>query len=252
MGHDLSGGSRRGPDGAGPDRHRLEQAVEREGPAARSPPGRPSASTTTSESGSRMRNVVPTPGSESTSMPPPKRFTAARTTSRPTPRPETRLTSSLVENPGAKMRSRIEARSRRGDLALVEQARCERLGGDALLVEPAAVVGDLEDDVVPLLLGPQAQRAPGGLAPLGPHVGGLDPVVDGVAEQVHHRLQDLVGHAAVDLGGLARDLQLDRGAQVPRRLAHQPRQAGEHRARSAPCAPAGPAARGRRRCAGDR
>ncbi len=64
-----------------------------------------SASTTASDSGSRMRNVVPRPALVRTSTSPPSRLTCDRTTSRPTPRPDTSLTCSRVENPGENIRS---------------------------------------------------------------------------------------------------------------------------------------------------
>ena len=48
-----------------------------------------------------MTKVVPLPGSERTSSAPLRSSTTVRTTSSPTPRPELRVTSPAVENPGA-------------------------------------------------------------------------------------------------------------------------------------------------------
>jgi hypothetical protein len=48
------------------------------------------------------RHVVPAPGVDSTSTAPPIRSMLVLTTSMPTPRPETLVTWSAVENPGSK------------------------------------------------------------------------------------------------------------------------------------------------------
>ena len=55
--------------------------------------------------GSVSVNVVPTPTRLSTSTVPWRRSTLSRTTSRPTPRPERSVTTSLVDRPGWKIRA---------------------------------------------------------------------------------------------------------------------------------------------------
>ena len=60
--------------------------------------------------GSWMMNLVPTPGTVSTSTRPFRRSMDFSTTSRPTPRPETSVTASAVEKPSEKM-SWIASRS---------------------------------------------------------------------------------------------------------------------------------------------
>jgi hypothetical protein len=56
-------------------------------------------------SGNVMMKRAPLPGTFFTSMEPPSSFTLRRTTSRPTPRPDTSVVVSAVEKPGAKMSS---------------------------------------------------------------------------------------------------------------------------------------------------
>ena len=92
-----------------------------------------------------MTNVVPTPGSVSTSTVPPRSSTAVRTTSRPTPRPEVSVTSSRVEKPGtnsSRQQRRAGQRSRRRRAA----PRAIAGGAQRVLVDAGAVVGDLDDD----------------------------------------------------------------------------------------------------------
>ncbi|GIV00944.1 MAG: hypothetical protein KatS3mg014_2559 [Actinomycetota bacterium] len=66
-----------------------------------------------SVSGIFTRKVVPSPRRLRTSTLPPIRSMFVRTTSMPTPRPETFVTRSAVEKPGRKMRSRISRSLRR-------------------------------------------------------------------------------------------------------------------------------------------
>ena len=62
-----------------------------------------SAGTIASVNGMRNRKVVPAPGLDSTSTLPPTFSTWDRTTSSPTPRPETLVICVAVENPGRKI-----------------------------------------------------------------------------------------------------------------------------------------------------
>jgi hypothetical protein len=56
-----------------------------------------------SVSGILMRKLEPSPGTDFTSMVPPIWSMLVRTTSMPTPRPDTLVTFAAVEKPGAKM-----------------------------------------------------------------------------------------------------------------------------------------------------
>ena len=57
-----------------------------------------------SVSGRRTRTTMPKPSADSISTLPPSAVMFFITTSMPTPRPETSVTTSAVENPGAKIR----------------------------------------------------------------------------------------------------------------------------------------------------
>jgi len=61
--------------------------------------------------GSLIRKVEPDPTAVSISIFPRRRSMLRRTTSMPTPRPETAVTFSAVEKPGAKIRARMSSRS---------------------------------------------------------------------------------------------------------------------------------------------
>lgn len=64
-------------------------------------------------SGMRMTKRVPAPGREATETTPPIAWMFSRTTSRPTPRPETLVTARAVEKPGTKMKRATSS----GDMA---------------------------------------------------------------------------------------------------------------------------------------
>ena len=70
--------------------------------------------------------------------------------------------------------------------------------------------------------------------------GGLDAVIDRVADQVQQRIADLVEDRAVELDLLALDVEPDPLAEVPRQVAHQPGEALEHLADRASSAPRSP------------
>ena len=146
--------------------------------AKRSPPASTiSAATIASVSGILMVKLTPTPATDFTSMVPPIWSILLRTTSMPTPRPDTLVTSAAVEKPGTKMNLWICASDSFSISASVARPLRNRLGLDALGVETAAVVGDLDDDVAAFVIGRQpdasALRLAGG-APLRPAIPGRD------------------------------------------------------------------------------
>ena len=57
-------------------------------------------------------------------------------------------------------------------------------------VDPAAVVGDLDDDLAPFVESVQQQPALGRLAACGRTAGGFDAVIDRVADHVRERIPD--------------------------------------------------------------
>ena len=103
-----------------------------------------------------------------------------------------------------------------------------RLGQDRRAVDAAAVVAHPERDAV-AVPGRREQDAPlGRLARGDAGLGGLDPVVGGVPDQVQERIADLVQDRAVELDLLAFDVEPDPLAEVPRQIAHQPGKPLEH------------------------
>ena len=88
-----------------------------------------------------------------------------RTTSMPTPRPENCVTRSAVEKPGQEDQVDQLAVGHAGGLLGRDQLGPDGLVADALRVDAAAVVGDLDDDLAALVEGVQEQPALGRLAP---------------------------------------------------------------------------------------
>jgi hypothetical protein len=90
-----------------------------------------------------------------------------------------------------------------GGLVGGDQVGSDRLVPDPLRVDPSPVVGDLDDDLAPLVgrvqYKPALRRLAGG-RPLGRR---LDPVVDGVADHVGERIPDGLDDRLVQLGLLA-------------------------------------------------
>ena len=112
-----------------------------------------------SVSGILMVTVEPSPATDLMSMVPPIWSILVRTTSMPTPRPETEVTAAAVEKPGAKMNLWIWASVIFSSSASLTRPFCECLGLDPLGVETAAVVGDADDDVAALVIGGQPDGA---------------------------------------------------------------------------------------------
>jgi hypothetical protein len=167
-----------------------------------------------SVSGSEIRIVVPKPFAERMSMVPPIAVMLRLTTSMPTPRPETSVTVSAVEKPGAKISCQTSAS---GMLSDTGRPFCCRLGQDALAIQAAAVVGHLDHDVAALVGRGQEQAARFGFA--GGDAGGrhLDAVVDRVAHQVGQRIDDAFDQALVQFRRGAVGDEVDLLAQLAAR-----------------------------------
>ena len=188
-------------------------------------------------SGREIVTVVPAPGVERTRRLPFISSTARFTASMPTPRPEMSETTRAVLKPGRKMKERICSALALGASSLADEALLQRLSQDCVAVQPAAVVGDLDADVVPVLVGAQADRPRLRLARRAAVRRRLQAVVHRVAHQVHQRLADAVDHLLVDLRLLAEHLQHDGLAAGLRQVAHhaaEPVEYAGNRAASAP------------------
>src|SRR6185312_11526885 len=110
------------------------------------------------------------------------------------------------------------------------QVPLARLRKDAFLVETAAVVTDADRNAAALVARIEMHRAGGRLAGRRAHLRSLDAVIDAVADQVHQRIADLLEHGLVELGLLARELELDLLAEALSEVAHHAREAAEDEA----------------------
>ena len=117
----------------------------------------------------------------------------------PTPRPEISEMRSAVLNPGEENEPQDPFRAGPRGLIGGEEPFLERLVEDGGPVEPAAVIGDLDADVVSVLVGAQAYVAFPALAGRDALLGRLDPVVHRVANEMHERLANTIDHLLVDL-----------------------------------------------------
>ena len=101
-----------------------------------------------SVSGTRRVMRVPSPSLLSTSTMPPIRSTFERTTSMPTPRPEIEVTSLAVERPASKISASCSRGVSCAASALLDDAGGDRLLDQLLAVDAAAVVVDVDQDLV--------------------------------------------------------------------------------------------------------
>ncbi len=110
-------------------------------------------------------------------------------------------------------------------VAFGNQAAGQRLGADALEVQPRAVVAEVDQDFVAVLADLHQQFARLGLAGVLTRRARLDAVHDRVAQQVFKRRSHLFQHAAVDFHGAAPDIQVDALVGLFRGLARDAEQA---------------------------
>ena len=106
-----------------------------------------------------MVKVVPWPATLFRSMVPPIFSILVFTTSMPTPRPDTAVTTAAVEKPARKMKRWICASVMPASSASVASPLASDLGADLVHRQAAAVVGDLDDDVAALVEGVQRDAA---------------------------------------------------------------------------------------------
>ena len=142
----------------------------------------------------------------------------------PTPRPDMLVTVVAVEKPGAKMNLWICASDILSMSASVDEALRDRLGLDAVGVETAAVVGDLDDDVAAFVIGGQPDVAVLGFAGGAPLGRRLEAVIGRIAHHVRERILDQVEHLAVELGLGAVHFEFDLLAEFVGEIAHDARQ----------------------------
>src|SRR5256884_443466 len=185
------------------------------------------ARTIASVTGSRITNDVPLPSTVRISIDPPSARMRVTATSIPTPRPDTLVTASAVENPGpAEHAQQLIVGQRLG----VRFHDAIPLGAleDTLAVDPAPVVAHADRHAGPLAHRRQYDLR-FGLLPATPPLGlGLDAVVHRVPQQVQQRVAELVQDRAVELDFLALDPERDLLAELAGQVTHQTGEPVEH------------------------
>ena len=118
--------------------------------------------------------------------------------------------------------------ARPGGLVAADQAFLQRLAEDGVTVEAPPVVGNLDADVVAVLVGAEPDGARLGLSRRGPLGGRLEAVIHSVANQVHEGLADAVDHLLVDFRFFSEDVENDRLAICLGQVAYHAPEAVEH------------------------
>ena len=145
----------------------------------------------------------------------------------PTPRPEMAVTSSAVDRLGMNTRAIFCAGVSLLGLLGGEQPGRARLADERVAVDAAAVVGDLDQDLVARLARRDLERAGSLLAGGGALLGAFDAVIDRVADDMGERIADHLDHLAIQLDVAAVGLEADLLAELGGKVADQPRQARE-------------------------
>ena len=101
---------------------------------------------------------------------------------------------------------------------------------DPFDVDATAVVADRDDDAVAPMRRGEPHRGHLRLATAQPHVGRLDPVVDGITDKMDERVAEFVDHALVEFGLLARNLERHALAELIRNVADRPLEPVQQRA----------------------
>ena len=151
-----------------------------------------------------------------------------RTTSMPTPRPDTSLTASAVEKPGRKIRLWICSSVKAASWAIRPRSRAFARMRDLLRPAPSSLTSMM---MLPPSWNALSSRIPVSFLPAAPSdLRHLQPVVEGVAHQVHQRIADLLEHDLVELRTFPVQSELDFLAELARELVHQAREAVEREA----------------------
>ena len=148
------------------------------------------------------------------------------TISMPTPRPLTSVTD--LGGREARRKDQFHDLAVAGPVVLRQQALFDRSRAHLFDRNPAAVVGDFDDDLIAFVIGVELQRAGARFAARFAHVRRFDAVIDAVAHEVHERFADFVDDRLVEVGVAAVDLELHFFIARFREVAHHPREPVEH------------------------
>ncbi len=146
--------------------------------------------------------------------------TLRRTTSMPTPRPETSVTSRAVEKPGARIREKISASESRAAPSISPCSSARVRTASTSSPRPSSLHPDqnVGARVQRRKLNGGARRFARRLASLGR----LDAMIHAVADQMHQRIVQLVDHGFIELGVGALDGQLHVLLELDSQIVHQP------------------------------
>src|ERR1019366_4809563 len=161
-------------------------------------------------SGRRSVTVVPAPGLLAMSMVPRRVSTLRRTTSIPTPRPDTSVTCRAVEKPGANMKAKISASVSWASAATRPFSMARSRTASALIPPPSSATQIRT-------LAPECRAERWMVA-----LGRFDAVIHAVADEVHQRVVQLIDHALVQFGIGALNGELDLFVQIPRQVVDEP------------------------------
>ena len=122
----------------------------------------------------------------------------------------------------ARLEDQAEERLVVGRRALGQQAVLDRAGQDRVAGQAAAVVGQADHHLGPGIPGPEPDFSLTGLAHGDAFVRVLQPVVGGVADDMHQRLGQPLHHGLVQLGLFPLDLEGQGAAQLAGQVVDQP------------------------------
>ena len=179
--------------------------------------------------GSCSVKQVPAPSCEFKRTEPPTLCTIDWTTSRPTPRPDSDVTSDLVEKPGRNKNSNNSASVILAAIAAGARPRSMTLARTRSGSIPSTVVAQPDLQHAGHVSSFEPDRGLRVLAGCPPLVRRFHTVIEGIANQVIQRGFQLLQDVAIDAGLLAHNLESHLNAQLPCRVAHQPRETARRR-----------------------
>lgn len=143
------------------------------------------------------------------------------------PRPESSVISSAVEKPGLKNQRQGFAFGEAGRFFRRQQALCDRALANLGRVDSAAIIGDLDHDLIALMIGVEPAGALRTLAGARAFLRRFNAVAHRVAQNMHERLGERVEDAFVKIGVRAFHDQLNFLAPLASYVTNGSRKAAE-------------------------
>ena len=104
-----------------------------------------------------------------------------------------------------------------------DQTGLDGTSDNAFVVEPSTIVADFDDNVATLVVSTQSQLAGAGFAVRFTNVGGLDSVIDRVANEMEERPFYRLDDRFVEIGLLALHFEIDLLAEAQSEIARESR-----------------------------